>query len=124
MTNKNPRRGNTAGAEVVDQFEQQQHTTPPTSIQSHDTIAAQRSATNQSTAAHAPQHLLNDVAARAAGPQACDHALSVYDGALRVGSITERDGKLLTYDIDDLHLGVFAALRDAMRSLPPARSSS
>jgi hypothetical protein len=50
--------------------------------------------------------------------------LTIYDGQQRVGSIVERDGKFLTYDIDDLHLGVFATLRDAMRSLPPARSSS
>ena len=41
MTSENPRRGNTAGAEVVDQFEQQQHTTPPTTF---DAIAAQQSA--------------------------------------------------------------------------------
>ena len=44
MTNENPRRGHTAGAEVVDQFEQQQHTTPPTTFQSHRAIAARQSA--------------------------------------------------------------------------------
>ncbi len=37
--NENPRRGeNTAGAEVVDQFEQQQHTASPASIQSTGTL--------------------------------------------------------------------------------------
>jgi hypothetical protein len=51
-------------------------------------------------------------------------ALTVYDGQHRVGSVVERDGRFLTYDIDDLHVGVFATLRDAMRALPAARSSS
>jgi hypothetical protein len=53
-----------------------------------------------------------------------DQALTVYDGQHRVGSVVERDGKFLTYDIDDLHVGVFATLPDAMRALPAARSSS
>jgi hypothetical protein len=53
-----------------------------------------------------------------------DQALTVYDGQHRVGSVVERNGKFLTYDIDDLHVGVFATLRDAMRALPAARSSS
>jgi putative DNA primase/helicase len=68
MTNENPRRGNTAGAEVVDQFEQQQHTTPPTSFQSHNTIAAQRGAINDSMLARAPQYFpsIADIVARAA----------------------------------------------------------
>jgi hypothetical protein len=57
MTNENPRRENTAGAQVVDQIQQQQHTTPPTSLQSHDTIAAWRGATNNSMFARAPQYL-------------------------------------------------------------------
>jgi hypothetical protein len=38
--NENPHRivADAAGAEVADQFEQQQHTTPPNSIQSHGTL--------------------------------------------------------------------------------------
>jgi hypothetical protein len=53
-----------------------------------------------------------------------DNALTVYDGQRRVGSVVENGGKFLTYDIDDLHVGVFATLRDAMRALPAARSPS
>jgi hypothetical protein len=68
VTNENPRRGNTAGAEVVDRFEHQQHTTPPTSFQSHDTIAAGRGATNNSMLVRAPHYLpsIADIVARAA----------------------------------------------------------
>jgi hypothetical protein len=53
-----------------------------------------------------------------------DQEITVYDGQHRVGSVVERDGRFLTYDSDDLHIGVFATLRDAMRALPAARSSS
>jgi hypothetical protein len=53
-----------------------------------------------------------------------DQEITVYDGQHRVGSVVERDGKFLTYDVDDLHVGVFATLRDAMRVLPATRSSS
>jgi hypothetical protein len=60
---------------------------------------------------------------RAQRPSA-DQALTVYDGQYRVGSVVERDGKFITYDVDDLHVGVFATLREAMRVLPTARSSS
>jgi hypothetical protein len=68
MIHKNPRRGNTAGAEVVDQFEQEQHTTPPTSFQPHDTIASRRGVTNNSMLARAPQALpsVADIVAHAA----------------------------------------------------------
>ena len=52
-----------------------------------------------------------------------DRALAVYDGQHRVGSVVERHGKFLTYDIDDLNVGVFATLRDAMRVLPAAQKS-
>jgi hypothetical protein len=39
MTNENPRRGgNTAGAEVADQFQQHQHTIPLTPIQSYGSL--------------------------------------------------------------------------------------
>lgn len=52
-----------------------------------------------------------------------DHAPAVYDGQHRVGSVVERHGKFLTYDIDDLNVGVFATLCDAMRVLPAAQKS-
>jgi hypothetical protein len=52
-----------------------------------------------------------------------DRALAVYDGQHRIGSVVERHGKFLTYDTDDLNVGVFATLRDAMRVLPAAQKS-
>ena len=55
--------------------------------------------------------------------EAIDHALAVYDGQYRVGSVVERHGKFLTYDIDDLNVGVFATLHDAMHALPAAQKS-
>jgi Toprim domain len=68
MTHKNPCRGNTAGADVVVQFEQQQHTTPPTSFQSRDTIASQRGTINNSILVRAPQAIpsIADIVAHAA----------------------------------------------------------
>jgi hypothetical protein len=53
-----------------------------------------------------------------------DHALAVYDGHCRIGCIVERDGDFFTHDVDDLHVGVFATLRDAMRAFPAERPPS
>jgi hypothetical protein len=53
-----------------------------------------------------------------------DRALAVYDGHCRIGYIVEGDGEFFTYDVDDLHVGVFVTLRDAMRAFPAGRLPS
>jgi hypothetical protein len=45
-----------------------------------------------------------------------DHALPSMTGSIASGSVMGRNGKFLTYDVDDLHVGVFATLREAFRA--------
>jgi hypothetical protein len=52
------------------------------------------------------------------------HALAVYDGQHLVGSVVERNGNFLAFDVHDRRASVFTNHREAMRALPPARSSS
>lgn len=52
-----------------------------------------------------------------------DQALTVYDGQHRVGSIVERNGKFIASDAHDRRVGIFTTRREALRALPPARSS-
>jgi hypothetical protein len=51
-----------------------------------------------------------------------DHALVVFDGADRAGSLVERGGKFTAFDPDGRHLGVFPDLRSAARAIPRAAS--
>jgi hypothetical protein len=50
------------------------------------------------------------------------HALSVFDGAIRAGSLVERGGEFLAFDLDGRHLGAFPDMRTASRSIPPAEA--
>jgi hypothetical protein len=50
-------------------------------------------------------------------PAARDDALTVYDGADRVGSLVERAGEFHAYDVDGRHLGAFADMRAAVRAI-------
>jgi hypothetical protein len=52
-----------------------------------------------------------------------DHALAVYDGQQRIGSVVERNGEFLVFDIHDRRVGVFTNQREALRAIPAARSS-
>jgi hypothetical protein len=52
-----------------------------------------------------------------------DHALAVYDGQQRVGSVVEHDGEFLAFDVHNRRVGVFTNQREALRALPAARSS-
>ena len=52
-----------------------------------------------------------------------DHAFAARGGRHRVGPVVEHHDKFLTYDIDDLNVGKFATLRDAMRALPAAQKT-
>ncbi len=47
-----------------------------------------------------------------------NHALTVFDGADRVGSLVERAGKFEAFDIEGRHLGTFPDLRAASRAIP------
>jgi hypothetical protein len=51
-----------------------------------------------------------------------DHALAVYDGQQRVGSVLERDGEFLALDVHDRRVSVFTRQSDAVRALPAAKS--
>lgn len=51
------------------------------------------------------------------------HALAVYDGQHLVGSVVERNGEFLAFDVHDHRVGVFANQREALRAIPAARSS-
>jgi hypothetical protein len=51
------------------------------------------------------------------------HAPAAYDGQHLVGSVVERNGKFLAFDVHDRRVGVFTNHRDAMRALPATRSS-
>jgi hypothetical protein len=51
-----------------------------------------------------------------------DHALAVYDGQQRVGTVVERNGEFLALDVHDRRVGVFTKQRDAAHALPVARS--
>jgi hypothetical protein len=53
-----------------------------------------------------------------------NHALSVFDGADRVGSLVERAGEFHAYDVDGRHLGAFTDMRAAARAIPPAAGSA
>jgi hypothetical protein len=46
------------------------------------------------------------------------HALTVFDGAVMVGSLVERAGRSDAYDIDGRHLGTFNDLCGATRAIP------
>ena len=64
---------------------------------------------------------------RAAKTQIVDcrhHLLTVFDGAVRCGSLVERAGKFDAFDIAGRHLGAFADLRTAARAIPPVVSLS
>ena len=52
------------------------------------------------------------------------HALTVFDGAVRCGSLVERAGKFDAYTADGRHLGTFSDLRAAARVIPPTAPSS
>jgi hypothetical protein len=52
-----------------------------------------------------------------------NHALAVYDGQHLVGSVVERNGEFLAFDVHDHRVGVFANQREALRAIPAARSS-
>ena len=52
-----------------------------------------------------------------------DHALAVYDGQHRVGSVVERNGEFLAFDNHDRRVGVFTNQSEALRAIPAARSS-
>jgi hypothetical protein len=52
-----------------------------------------------------------------------NHALAVYDGQHRVGSVVERNGEFLALDSHDRRVGVFTKQSAAVRALPAARSS-
>jgi hypothetical protein len=52
-----------------------------------------------------------------------DHALAVYDGQRRVGSVVERNGEFLAFDVRDHRAGVFTNQREALQAMPAARSS-
>ena len=49
-----------------------------------------------------------------------NHALTVFDGAVRVGSLVDRAGTFHAYDVEGRHLAAFADLRTAARAIPPA----
>jgi hypothetical protein len=51
-----------------------------------------------------------------------NHALTVFDGAVRVGSLVDRAGTFYAYDVEGRHLGAFADLRAASRAIPRAPS--
>jgi hypothetical protein len=51
------------------------------------------------------------------GRPIAERELTVYAGQHLIGSVVERDGKFRTYDVDGLHVSVFANLRDATRAL-------
>ncbi len=51
-----------------------------------------------------------------------NHVLTVFDGAVRVGSLLDRGGAFHVYDIDGRYLGAFADLRTASRAIPRAPS--
>ena len=53
-----------------------------------------------------------------------DQAITVYDGQRLVGSVVERNGEFLAFDVHDRRVGVFTNQSDAMRAIPTARSSS
>jgi hypothetical protein len=52
-----------------------------------------------------------------------DHALAVYDGQHRVGSVVERNGEFLAFDVHNRRVGVFTSQREALRAIPAAGSS-
>jgi hypothetical protein len=47
-----------------------------------------------------------------------NHPLTVFDGAVRCGSLVERGGKFEAFDLAGHYLGAFADLRAAVRSIP------
>jgi hypothetical protein len=47
-----------------------------------------------------------------------NHALTVFDGAVRVGSLVDRAGTIHAYDIDGRCLGAFNNVRAAARAIP------
>ena len=51
-----------------------------------------------------------------------NHALTVFDGAVRVGSLVDRAGTFHAYDVEGRHLGAFADMRAATRAIPRAPS--
>ena len=48
-----------------------------------------------------------------------NHLLTVFDGAVRVGSLVDRAGTFHAYDINGRCLGAFADMRQAARAIPP-----
>jgi hypothetical protein len=52
-----------------------------------------------------------------------DHALAVYDGHQRVGSVVKRNGEFLAFDNHNRRVGVFTNQREALRAFPAGRSS-
>jgi hypothetical protein len=51
-----------------------------------------------------------------------NHVLTVFDGAVRVGSLVDRAGTFHAYDIEGRCLGAFADVRAATRAIPRAPS--
>jgi hypothetical protein len=53
-----------------------------------------------------------------------NHALTVFDGAVRCGSLVERAGKFDAYDIDGRHLGTFTDMFAAAGAIPSTERAS
>jgi hypothetical protein len=51
-----------------------------------------------------------------------ERILSVADGHVTVGSITERDGIFIAYDATGALVGKFTTQRDGLRAIPPCRT--
>ena len=51
-----------------------------------------------------------------------NHVLTVFDGAVRVGSLVDRAGTFHAYDIEGRCLGAFADVRAATRAIPRVTS--
>ena len=47
-----------------------------------------------------------------------NYALTVYDGTNLAGTITERNGGFIAFDITGHRVGVFTSQRDAVRAIP------
>jgi excisionase family DNA binding protein len=56
-------------------------------------------------------------------PASSGHAVIVCDGRRRVGTVLERNGELLAFDIRDRRIGVFTNLADAISALTGGRSA-
>ena len=60
---------------------------------------------------------------RQAQPVSANQTLMVYDGQHCAGSVLQRNGEFIAFDVHDRRVGVFMKQRDAVRELPVVRSS-